>query len=360
MISQVVEETLDRVPETLTDTYPTTGELKEAMTQILVTEGGSGYSTVDVKLMDVKLQYSTDNGATWIDATEENFPAEGITVVLPYPEGTGKNTHNFVVTHMFTVTSEKLGTVAGQTEQPAVIKTDAGIQITLKGLSPVGVAWKKVPSSSSSGSSSGGGFSGVYNYPIVISDVENGKATADKTNAVAGDKVTITVTPDAGKVVDEVIVTDADGKTITVSKAGDNKYTFTMPAGKVNVAVTTRAADYDLRVVMQINNRNILLNNRTITNDVAPVIVDNRTMVPIRVITETLGGTAHWNANTRTVTLNMDGKTLTMTIGQTISGFDAAPIILNDRTYVPVRYVAERLGASVEWVGESQQIIITK
>ena len=207
---------------------------------------------------------------------------------------------------------------------------------------------------------SGSGFSGVYNYPVVISDVENGKAAADKSNAVAGDKVTITVTPDAGKAVDEVIVTDKDGKTITVTKAGDNKYTFTMPEGKVNVAVTTKAADYDLRVVMQINNRNILVNNRTITNDVAPVIVDNRTMVPIRVITETLGGTAHWNADTRTVTLNIDGKILTMTIGQTISGFDTAPIIRNDRTYVPVRYVAERLGASVEWVGESQQIIITK
>ena len=112
--------------------------------------------------------------------------------------------------------------------------------------------------------------------------------------------------------------------------------------------------------MLQIGNRNILDNNATITNDVAPVIVDNRTMVPIRVITETLGGTAHWNADTQTVTLNIDGKTLTMTIGQTISGFDTAPIILNDRTYVPVRYVAERLGAKVEWVGESQQIVITK
>ena len=207
---------------------------------------------------------------------------------------------------------------------------------------------------------SGSGFSGVYNYPVVISDVENGKATADKTNAVAGDKVTITVTPDAGKVVDEVIVTDADGKVIDVTKAGDNKYTFTMPAGKVNIAVTTKAATYQNKIVLQIGNRNILDNNATITNDVAPVIVDNRTMVPIRVITETLGGTAHWDADTQTVTLNIDGKTLTMTIGQTISGFDTAPIIRNDRTYVPVRYVAERLGAKVEWVGESQQIVITK
>ena len=49
-----------------------------------------------------------------------------------------------------------------------------------------------------------------------------------------------------------------------------------------------------------------------------------------------------------------------MTIGQTISGFDTAPIILNDRTYVPVRYVAEMLGAMVEWDGTTQQIIITK
>ena len=211
--------------------------------------------------------------------------------------------------------------------------------------------WTKNSTGGSGSSSSGGGFSGTYNYPVVISDVENGKATADKTNAVAGDKVTITVTPDAGKAVDEVIVTDKDGKTITVTKAGDNKYTFTMPAGKVNIAVTTKAADYQKKIVLQIGNRNILENNRIITNDVAPVIVDNRTMVPIRVITETLGGTAHWDADTQTVTLNIDGKTLTMTIGQTISGFDTAPIIRNDRTYVPVRYVAERLGAKVEWVG---------
>ena len=214
----------------------------------------------------------------------------------------------------------------------------------------------------SSSSSSGGGFSGVYNYPVRVdsTSINGATVTLDKTSAVAGDKVTITVTPDAGKAVDEVIVTDADGKVIDVTKAGDNKYTFTMPAGKVNIAVTTKAADYQNKIVLQIGNRNILENNKTITNDVAPVIVDNRTMVPIRVITETLGGTAHWDADTQTVTLNIDGKTLTMTIGQTISGFDAAPIILNDRTYVPVRYVAERLGAMVEWDGMTQQIIITK
>lgn len=216
--------------------------------------------------------------------------------------------------------------------------------------------------SSSGSTSSGGGFSGTYNYPVRVDNTSiNGAAvTLDKTNAVAGDKVTVTVTPDSGKAVDEIIVTNADGKAIAVTKAGDNKYTFTMPAGKVNIDVITKAADYQNKIVMQIGNRNTSVDGQTITRDVAPVIVNGRTMLPIRVITETLGGTAHWNANTQTVILNMDGKTLTMTIGQTISGFDTAPIILNDRTYVPVRYVAEMLGASVEWIGESKQIVITK
>ena len=140
----------------------------------------------------------------------------------------------------------------------------------------------------------------------------------------------------------------------------DNKYSFIMPEGAVNVVVTTEKADYDTRVVLQIGNRNVVVGNKTFTNDVAPVIVDNRTMVPIRVITEALGGTADWNEAARTVTLTIDGKVLRMTIGQTIAGFDAAPVIINSRTYVPIRYVAEALGAKVEWIADTQQIIIEK
>ena len=219
--------------------------------------------------------------------------------------------------------------------------------------------WYTKPSSSTStGSSSGGGFSGVYNYPVTASNVDGADVSFSDNYAVAGETVTITVTPESGKQVDEVIITDADGKVITVTKVGDNQYSFTMPAGKVNVAVTTADANYDLRIVMQINNRNILVNSKTIVNDVAPVIVGDRTMVPIRVVTETLGGTADWNADTRTVTLHIDGKTMTMTIGEIIDGFDVAPVILNNRTYVSIRYVAEKLGANVQWMAATQQIII--
>ena len=214
--------------------------------------------------------------------------------------------------------------------------------------------------STSSGSSGSGGFSGTYNYPVKVDSTGDATVTLDKNYAVAGDKVTITVQPKSGKAVDEVIVTDKDDKVIAVTKVGDNKYSFTMPSGQVKVAVTTKAAAYDKRIVLQINNRNVLINNNTLSNDVAPVIVDNRTMVPIRVITEALGGRADWNAETQTVTLTIDGSVLRMTIGQTITGFDAAPVIINDRTYVPIRYVAEKLGANVEWIANTQQIIIEK
>ncbi len=205
-----------------------------------------------------------------------------------------------------------------------------------------------------------GGFSGSYNYPVKADDVDGATVSFDKSNAVAGEKVTITVTPDSGKRVDEVIVTDEDNEVIAVTKVGDNKYSFIMPEGAVKVAVTTEKADYDTRVVLQIGNRNVVNDNQTFTNDVAPVIVGDRTMVPIRVITEALGGVADWNEAARTVTLTIDGKVLRMTIDQTITGFDAAPVIINSRTYVPIRYVAEALGANVEWLADTQQIIIEK
>ena len=215
------------------------------------------------------------------------------------------------------------------------------------------------PSRPSTGGNSGG-FSGSYNYPVKADDVDGATVSFDKSNAVAGDKVIITVTPDSGKQVDEVIVTDADNEVIAVTKVGDNKYSFIMPEGAVKVAVTTEKADYDIRVVLQIGNRNVVVGNKTFTNDVAPVIVGDRTMVPIRVITEALGGVADWNEAARTVTLTIDGKVLRMTIDQTITGFDAAPVIINNRTYVPIRYVAEALGANVEWIADVRQTIVEK
>ncbi|MCD8156683.1 MAG: LPXTG cell wall anchor domain-containing protein, partial [Clostridiales bacterium] len=57
--------------------------------------------------------------------------------------------YEFVVEHMFTVTSERLGITAGETERPTITKTDDGLVVTLTGLSPVVVSWKAVSDTTS-------------------------------------------------------------------------------------------------------------------------------------------------------------------------------------------------------------------
>ena len=88
------------------------------------------------------------------------------------------------------------------------------------------------PSSSSSSSSS----SSRPSYPITTPDkTENGSVNISSTSAKRGSVVTITVTPDAGYVLDKLTVTDKDGKELSLTKKSDTEYTFVMPAGKVEI-----------------------------------------------------------------------------------------------------------------------------
>ena len=85
----------------------------------------------------------------------------------------------------------------------------------------------KKPSSSSSSRPS---------YPITTPDkTENGSVNISSTSAKRGSIVTITVTPDAGYVLDKLTVTDKDGKELSLTKKSDTEYTFVMPAGKVEI-----------------------------------------------------------------------------------------------------------------------------
>ena len=138
---RVARAALTAVPDGLKDTsFATVPAIEAELSRVLLTDG---YTTGKMAFYDVTLQYSTDGGVSWVNATADNFPASGITVTLPYPDGTGKELQDFAVSHMFTVTSARLGTVAGGTETPAAVKTDDGIRVTLRGLSPVAVAWKE-------------------------------------------------------------------------------------------------------------------------------------------------------------------------------------------------------------------------
>ena len=89
---------------------------------------------------------------------------------------------------------------------------------------------KPSPSSSSSSSSS------RPSYSITTPDkTENGSVNISSTSAKRGSTVTITVTPDAGYMLDKLTVTDKDGKELSLTKKSDTEYTFVMPAGKVEI-----------------------------------------------------------------------------------------------------------------------------
>lgn len=98
----------------------------------------------------------------------------------------------------------------------------------------------------------------------------------------------------------------------------------------------------------------------------APVIVDGRTLLPIRATVEAMGGEVEWNADTKTTVLKKDGDTIELTIGSSTaylngesSTLDTAPVILNDRTMLPLRFIAEGFGFKTDWDADTKSITVT-
>ena len=132
-------------------------------------------------------------------------------------------------------TDESIETLSTATEaviRGKVIAKQADVDAMAKSIEDAIVELVKKPSPSSSSSSS----SSRPSYPITTPDkTENGSVNISSTSAKRGSIVTITVTPDAGYVLDELTVTDKDGKDVALTKKSDTEYTFVMPAGKVEI-----------------------------------------------------------------------------------------------------------------------------
>ncbi|MCD8390599.1 MAG: copper amine oxidase N-terminal domain-containing protein [Firmicutes bacterium] len=102
-----------------------------------------------------------------------------------------------------------------------------------------------------------------------------------------------------------------------------------------------------------------------VTFDQSPTIVSGRTLVPVRAIFEALGASVEWDGDTQTVTSTLNGTTVTLTIGSgtmykngAASTLDVPAQMINDRTLVPVRAIAEAFGCNVDWDGDTKTVII--
>jgi len=109
----------------------------------------------------------------------------------------------------------------------------------------------------------------------------------------------------------------------------------------------------------------VVLDGKTLTFDVPPTIENDRTLVPLRTIFEALGAKVNWDNTTRTVTASKENTEIKLTIGGQAYK-NGRPVVLevpakiiSDRTMVPLRFVSESLGCQVVWDDASQTVTIT-
>jgi len=105
--------------------------------------------------------------------------------------------------------------------------------------------------------------------------------------------------------------------------------------------------------------------------DVLPIIIEGRTLIPIRWVAEPLGAEVAWDGVERKVTVTLKNAKIELWIGKNIArvnGVDTpidpdnpkvVPIIINGRTMLPVRFVAENLGCKVDWDPDTKTVTIT-
>ncbi|OPZ92173.1 MAG: hypothetical protein BWY74_01713 [Firmicutes bacterium ADurb.Bin419] len=111
----------------------------------------------------------------------------------------------------------------------------------------------------------------------------------------------------------------------------------------------------------------VLIDGVQVKFDQPPVIQDGRTLVPLRAIFEAMDATVTWDAETRTVTSIKIDTTIVLKIGNNVMTKNGSDItldvpaqILNGRTLVPARAVAESFGAKVDWDAKTRTVIITQ
>ncbi len=109
----------------------------------------------------------------------------------------------------------------------------------------------------------------------------------------------------------------------------------------------------------------VSVNNTPVVFDVAPIVVDNRTLVPLRKIIEAVEGEISWNGETSQITCEYDNTKISFKLGEKIAEvngeeveLDVASTAIDGRTLVPLRFIMESFGLNVEWYGDTKQISI--
>jgi hypothetical protein len=126
-----------------------------------------------------------------------------------------------------------------------------------------------------------------------------------------------------------------------------------------------------VKVKYQIGESFYIKDDKKTEIDSAPMIIEDRTHLPARYVTEPFGGEVLWDGDDRKVTCMLGENTVEMWIGKPSARVNGkskqideendkiTPVIIDGRTLVPLRFLLESLNCEVEWVNESREIILT-
>ena len=172
----------------------------------------------------------------------------------------------------------------------------------------------------------------------------------------------------------------AGGK-LAVVQGEDWKVTISLDFGKNNVKIeaideigNTSTKEIQVMVYHKVEIRLGIGSKRLTVNgvpadkelDVAPYVKNAKTFVPLRVLSESLGAKVQWLPDVKGIVIELMGKKIEMQIGSgkaiingKVADLDSPPEITQGVTFVPLRFVADVLGAETQWIAESREIVVT-
>jgi len=158
----------------------------------------------------------------------------------------------------------------------------------------------------------------------------------------------------------------AVGKTYYYAVKGYKDGTYTTSSNEAAVTVKAAAAATRRVVKLQVNNDQASVNGQAVKLDVPPQLIEDRTMVPLRFVAEALGAKLDWDGTAKRITFTSGGRKVILWVGKKAaevdgaeSALDVAPTIVADRTMVPLRFVSERMGAKLLWNAADKTIELT-
>ncbi len=163
---------------------------------------------------------------------------------------------------------------------------------------------------------------------------------------------------------------DAEGKfqySFTFLSEGSATLTFTAKdmAGNITQIALPLKYTFQRNIMLIVGKVSAYINGAQVALNEAPFIYKSRVLVPIRFVSETLGADVKWDSIFKIVTITLGDKILRLQVGNTTADLngkatilDVVPVVKNGTTFVPIRFISEAFGASVDWDATHGIVII--